>query len=92
MEELGSLVPFFLILAVMYFLIIRPQVKEKEAHDKLLESLKKDDEVVTASGLHGVIVGVDEATVKLSIAKGTRITLDKSAIARKQGGNAPNNG
>lgn len=83
METAGSFIPFVLMLMVFYFLIIRPQVKEKEAHDRLVAGLAKDDEVVTSSGLHGKVVAVADATLVLEIAKNTRVTLDKVAVVRK---------
>lgn len=78
-----DLLPILAIGAVMYFLIIRPQVKEKQDHDKLVASLARGDKVVTASGLHGVIANVAADTIQLEIAERTRVTVDKSTIARR---------
>ena len=80
-----DLLPLVLIFGVMYFLIIRPQVQERQAHEKLLESLTRDDAVVTASGVHGKVVSVSDTTVVLEIAEKTKITIDKKSIARRQG-------
>ncbi len=80
-----DLLPILLIFGVMYFLIIRPQIKERQEHDKLLESLAKDDAVVTSSGVHGTVVSVEDATVVLEVAEKTRITIDKKSVARRQG-------
>jgi preprotein translocase subunit YajC len=83
MDQLLQIVPFALMFGVMYFLIIRPQLKEKEAHDKLLASLVKDDRVVTSSGFHGTIVSVNQDDLTVQIAKNVLVTLDKSAVVRK---------
>lgn len=83
MDQLLQIVPFALMFGVMYFLIIRPQLKEKEAHDKLLSSLVKDDRVVTSSGFHGTIVSVNQDDLTVQIAKNVLVTLDKSAVVRK---------
>lgn len=83
MDQLLQVVPFALMFGVMYFLIIRPQLKEKEAHDALLASLVKDDRIVTQSGLHGTIVSVNADDLTVQIAKNVSVTLDKSAVVRK---------
>lgn len=83
MDQLLQIVPFALMFGVMYFLIIRPQVKEKEAHDALIASLVKDDRVVTGSGFHGTIVSVNQDDLTVQIAKNVLVTLDKSAVVRK---------
>ncbi|MFT7521285.1 MAG: preprotein translocase subunit YajC [Kiritimatiellia bacterium] len=71
--------------AIMYFMIYRPQKKERDARAALLSSLIKGDEVVTNAGIHGKVVGVDETTLRIEIAEKTRVTVDKDAIARKKG-------
>ncbi|HHO51584.1 MAG TPA: preprotein translocase subunit YajC [Deltaproteobacteria bacterium] len=80
-----DLLPILLIFGVMYFLIVRPQIKERQEHDKLLESLTRDDAVVTSAGIHGKVVSVSDATVVLDIGDKTRITIDKNSVARRQG-------
>ena len=79
-----DLLPLLLIFGVFYFLVLRPQVRERQEHDKLVTSLAKDDEVVTASGLHGTIVTVEPDTVLLEIADRTRVVIDKSTVARRK--------
>ena len=68
---------------VVWFLLIKPQIDEKRAHDELVESLAKDDQVVTASGIWGKVVQVKEDTVLLDIGDKTKVTLDKVAVARR---------
>ncbi len=74
-----------LMLGTLYLLFIKPQADEKAKHDELIAKLAKDDWIVTSSGIHGRIVEVGEEVVVLDIGDRTRITLDKSAVARKQG-------
>ncbi len=76
-------IPIVAIGAIMWFLLIKPQVDEKKAHDKLVESLARDDMVVTGSGLHGKILSVADETVILEISEKTRVTLDKRSVSRR---------
>jgi preprotein translocase subunit YajC len=76
-------VPIVLVFAVMYFLIIRPQVREKQDHEKLVSSLARGDRVVTASGVHGVVANVTDDTILLEIAEKTKIVVDKGTVARR---------
>src|SRR5690606_28133892 len=62
---LESLFPFILIFAVFYFLIIRPQSKQRKEHAKLLTQLKRGDQVITSSGIYGVIDGLTEKFITL---------------------------
>lgn len=79
-----DLLPVVLIFGVMYFLLVRPQIREKQEHDKLVASLAKDDQVVTGSGLHGTVVSVSDDTVVLEVAEKTRIVVDKTSITRRR--------
>jgi preprotein translocase subunit YajC len=68
---------------VMYFLILRPQKRKERERKALLSRVKKNDRVVTAGGLHGVITSVRENEVILRIddAKDVKVKIDRSAIA-----------
>lgn len=76
-----SLFPMVLIFLVFYFLIIRPQSKQRKEHKKLLGELKRGDEVVTSSGILGRIEGLTDKFVTLEIADGVRIKMLRSQIA-----------
>jgi len=78
-----QMIPFILILGLMYFLIVRPGNLERDAHDKMVASLAKDDQVVTQGGIFGKIVRVSDETVVIEIASNTRITLEKKLVARR---------
>lgn len=75
--------PFVLILLIMYFLMIRPQVKRQKEKQAMLSALKKGDHVVTIGGIHGTIVGFknNNRAVALKIDKSTSITVNRSAVA-----------
>ena len=81
----SPLVPMLLIGGIMYFLIIRPQLQEKQAHEKLLGGLSKDDEVVTSSGIWGRVIRVDKDRVVLNVGGKNELTFDKQAVARRSG-------
>ncbi len=78
---LESLFPFVLIFLVFYFLIIRPQGKQKQAHLKLLTELKRGDQVLTSSGILGTIEGLTEKFVTLEVDKNVRIKILKSQVS-----------
>ncbi len=68
-------------IAFMYFAVIRPQMKAKKDHAALLAKLDKNDEIITAGGVHATVVSVGEKTVMLRIADNVKIEIEKSSIA-----------
>lgn len=76
-----QLIPMVLIFGIFYFLVIMPEKKKQKQHQELLKSLSKNDEVVTSSGIHGVVVNVKEATVVLRLDDNCRVEFDKTSIA-----------
>jgi len=68
------------IFAIFYFLIIRPQKKERERHRRLIESLKKGDRVITSAGVWGTVVDIGDRTVTLKVDANTKITFSKEAV------------
>ena len=76
--------PFILILAIMYLLMIRPQAKRQKEKQKMLEALKKGDRIVTIGGIHGTVSGFkgkDKKAVIVKIDNHTSMTLNRSAVA-----------
>lgn len=67
--------------AIMYFMIIRPQQKRSKDHRKLLSSLSKGDEVVTSGGMLGKILKVGDNSIKVEIAEGVAIKVQKNSIS-----------
>ncbi len=75
----GLIFPIGLIV-ILYFFMIRPQVKRQKEHKALVESLKKGDEVQTMGGLMGRITDVGENFVKIEISDGVEVTVRRSAV------------
>ncbi|MEW6097253.1 MAG: preprotein translocase subunit YajC [bacterium] len=84
-SAISAFLPLIIIFAIFWFLLIRPQQKEKKAHQQMIANLKKGDKVITSSGIYGTIFDVKDKTVLLRIGdKDMKIELLKSAIASKQ--------
>ncbi len=77
---LGMFMPMILVFGIFYLLLIRPQQKQKKQHQILLGNLKRGDEVVTTSGIHGKIHAVTDGVVTLEIADNLRIKMDKQHV------------
>ena len=69
--------------AIFYFLLIRPQQRRARQQRELVDSLSVGDEVVTIGGMFGTIESMDEESVTLDAGSGTRIRFIKQAVARK---------
>jgi len=81
MEQFSSLIlPLVLFVAILYFLMIRPQSKQQKERRLMLASLRTRDKVITIGGLHGTIIKVKEDTVILRIAQNEEVEFEKSAI------------
>ena len=76
----GTVIMFGAIIAIFFFMIIRPQQKRMKEHQSLLGSIKRGDRVVLGNGMHGVVYQVEEKTVLIEVAKNTVITFDKGSI------------
>ncbi|MAN26689.1 MULTISPECIES: preprotein translocase subunit YajC [Mesonia] len=82
MEIIQSLWPFLAIFGVMYFFMIRPQMKRQKQEKNFAQELKRGDKVVTKSGMHGKIVDFSEKLNAVIIETGAgKITFDKSSIS-----------
>ena len=82
----GTMLPMLLIMfAIIYFLLIRPQSKERKKQQAMLESLKKNDQVLTQGGIFGTIASIEKDTgvVSLKVADNVRIKITRASIARK---------
>ena len=75
------LVQMVLIFGIFYFLLIRPQSKERKRHEDMLKAVKKGDEIVTNGGIIGKVVHVEEKRLIIKTAESTRITVDRGRIA-----------
>ena len=77
---LMSFLPIILMFVVLYFLMIRPQMKRAKEHKTMVDALAKGDEVITSGGVLGKITGVGEAYVTLEIAPNTEVSVQKGAV------------
>ncbi|QEZ47736.1 preprotein translocase subunit YajC [Cupriavidus oxalaticus] len=77
---LMSFLPIILMFGVLWFIMIRPQMKRQKEAKAMLEALAKNDEVVTAGGILGRVTKVTDQYVSLEISEGTEITVQKNAV------------
>ncbi len=75
------LIQMVLIFAIFYFLLIRPQAKERKKQEDMLKALKKGDEIITSGGIIGKIVHVDENRLTVKTGENTRLTVDRGRVA-----------
>jgi preprotein translocase subunit YajC len=80
------LIPFVLIFAVFYFIVIMPAKKQQRQKEAMVGALKKGDRVVTSGGIHGSVAAVEDQTLLLKIAENVKIRVSKSAVAGLVGG------
>ncbi len=78
----GLLVPFLLMLGIMYFIVFLPQQRFKKKQQAMLDALKNGDKVITNSGIYGSVAGIDGNTLILKIADQVKIRIARSAIAQ----------
>lgn len=83
MEMLGQLLPFIFLIAVMYFIIIRPQQQQAKKHREMIENLEKGDKVVTTGGLIVEIKKVEENFFSVKMNNDVDARVVKDSIARK---------
>jgi preprotein translocase subunit YajC len=83
-QQLLGFLPIILMFVVLYFLMIRPQMKRAKDHKQMLEALSKGDEIVTAGGIVGKVVKVGESYVTLEVAhrgeEAIEMQLQKQAV------------
>jgi len=83
MEIISQLLPFVFLIAIMYFVIIRPQQKEAKAKKEMLETLKKGDKLVTNGGFIVVIHKVEKQFLSVKMNDDTIVKMTKESIAKK---------
>jgi preprotein translocase subunit YajC len=79
-SSLMSFLPLILMFAVLFFIMIRPQMKRQKEHRNMLAAMAKGDEVVTNGGIVGKVTKVTDAYVGVEIAEGTEITVQKASV------------
>ena len=82
MSSLASMLPLLLMFVVLYFVMIRPQMKRQKEHRAMIEALAKGDEVATAGGLLGRITRVGDHSLGLQVADGVEVEIQRSAVVQ----------
>ncbi|MDH4377955.1 MAG: preprotein translocase subunit YajC [Ramlibacter sp.] len=82
MSSLTGMLPLVLMFVVLYFVMIRPQMKRQKEHKAMIEALAKGDEIVTAGGVAGKISKLGDSYIGLEVADGVEIQLQRSAISQ----------
>ena len=79
---LGGMLPLVLMFVVLYFVMIRPQMKRQKEHKAMIDALAKGDEVVTTGGMLGKISKIGESYLTVEIANGVEIQVQRGAVAQ----------
>jgi len=80
MGQYSTIIMIVAMIAIMYFLMIRPQQKKQKEIQKARSAMKNGDKVITAGGIHGKIKEISEATLLIEVADGIRIRVEKSSV------------
>ena len=81
-SSLMGMAPILLMFVVLYFLMIRPQMKRQKEHKAMIDALAKGDEIATAGGLLGKVTKLADATVSIEIAAGVEVQLQRQAVVQ----------
>lgn len=81
MSTLGGMLPLILMFVVLYFVMIRPQMKKQKEHRAMIDALAKGDEIATMGGLAGKITKIGESFVSIEVANGVEVQIQRHAIA-----------
>ncbi|MFZ6819352.1 preprotein translocase subunit YajC [Undibacterium sp. Ji22W] len=79
-SSLMSFLPIILMFVVLYFVMIRPQMKRQKEQKTMLDALAKGDEVITAGGIAGKVTKVSDTFVSVEVSNGVDIQIQKSAV------------
>lgn len=79
-SPLTMLVPFVLIFAVFYFIVILPAKKQQKQKEAMIAALKKGDRVITTGGIYGTVSAVEDTSLLLKISENTKIRVSKNAV------------
>ncbi|MEO8279943.1 MAG: preprotein translocase subunit YajC [Ideonella sp.] len=80
--SLGSMLPLILMFVVLYFVMIRPQMKRQKEHKAMIEALAKGDEVVVGGGMLGKVSRLGDSFVHVEIANGVEVQVQRSAVVQ----------
>ena len=80
--SLGQLLPLVLMFVVLYFIMIRPQMKRQKEHKAMIDALAKGDEVVVAGGLIGRVAKLGESMVNVEVANGVELQVQRASVVQ----------
>lgn len=81
-SSLMGMLPLVLMFVVLYFVMIRPQMKKAKEHKNMVESLAKGDEVATAGGILGKVTKLGDSFISIEVANGVEVQLQRSAVVQ----------
>lgn len=81
-SSLMGMLPLVLMFVVLYFVMIRPQMKKAKEHKAMIEALAKGDEVATAGGILGKVTKLGDSFIDIEVAAGVEVHLQRSAVAQ----------
>ncbi|MBF5004898.1 preprotein translocase subunit YajC [Diaphorobacter caeni] len=82
MGSLSGMLPLVLMFVVLYFIMIRPQMKRQKEHRAMIDALAKGDEIVTAGGLLGKVSRMGEGFLHVELAEGVEVQIQRSAVTQ----------
>lgn len=80
-QGMNPIIMLLFMVALFYFLLIRPQQKRQKEHAKRVSALKSGDRIITNSGLHGLVANVKEKTIVVKIAENVKVEMEKDSVA-----------
>ena len=81
-SSLMSMLPLVLMFVVLYFVMIRPQMRKQKEHRSMIEALAKGDEIVTSGGLLGKVSKMGDSYLSLEVANGVELQVQRSAVVQ----------
>lgn len=81
-DSLMSMLPLVLMFVVLYFVMIRPQMKKQKEHRAMIDALAKGDEVVTGGGILGRVSKIGDTFIGVEVANGVEVQMQRSAVVQ----------
>ncbi len=81
-SSLMSMLPLVLMFVVLYFVMIRPQMKKQKEHKAMIDAIAKGDEVVTSGGMLGKVSKLGEGFISLEVANGVEVQVQRAAVVQ----------
>ena len=82
MSSITGMLPLILMFVVLYFVMIRPQMKKQKEHRAMIDALAKGDEIVTAGGLLGKVSKIGDAYIGVELASGVEVQMQRQAVVQ----------